>query len=84
MRGRCRGVAIRAYLRRLDKGRASSSAVTIAVGSYAVESNQAFQGMRFREWVGATRSPLDCLTMGFTPTVLEPSCTKTVPKPIQL
>jgi hypothetical protein len=22
-----------------------------------------------------------CLTMGFTPTVLEPSCTKTVPKP---
>ena len=42
------------------------------LGSYAVESNQAFQGMRFREWLGATLSPLNCLTKGFTPTVLEP------------
>jgi hypothetical protein len=25
--------------------------------------------------------PLNCLTKGFTPTVLVPSCTKTVPKP---
>jgi hypothetical protein len=25
--------------------------------------------------------PLNCLTTGFTPTDLEPSCTKTVPKP---
>src|SRR6266436_6231197 len=27
--------------------------------SYAVESNQTFQGMRFWEWIGATLSPLN-------------------------
>jgi hypothetical protein len=37
----------------------------LGVCGYAVESNQTFQGMRFREWVGATLSPLNCLAMGF-------------------
>jgi hypothetical protein len=33
------------------------------LGSYAVESNQTFQGMRFREWVrvSTTPPPLNCL-----------------------
>jgi hypothetical protein len=35
------------------------------LGSYAVESNQTFQGMRILEWVGATLSPLNCLNEEF-------------------
>jgi hypothetical protein len=61
-------VRMGAMLRRaFDKTVSHNGRWWLGVCGDAVESNQTFQGMKFREWVGATVSPLNCLAMGFTP-----------------